>query len=390
MGSVKDSIKDSTAIVGIAQTEFSADSGRTEYSLACEAIKAAIDDAGIDYDDVDGVVKDTVDGIDSMYIQKAVGIDKVMYLSDSYFGTIPLINAVTALASGISKYVVYYRSANNGSGNRAGSDFRAARETKDNSLDMFGYDLYAPFGLLTPEAKIAMSVRRYYSDLGARPEQIGWVPVVASEHAAVNPHAGFCDTPMTIDDYLASPLVADPIRKADVAPNVDGAIAMVLTTVERAKDLPNTPAIVRAVAQGMTGGEDLSNYDRDTLSTLPEMALLAGELFKVADMTPADIEIAMLDDRFAPLVPMQLEALGFCGAGEGAAFCEGGANLRVGGRLALNTNGGFWGEGFSYGSNVIEAVRQIRGTSTSQVDGASTVLVTSGAGGPADGVILAR
>lgn len=385
-----DSIKDTTAIVGVAQTEFSADSGRTEYSLACEVIKAAIDDAGLEPDDIDGVVKDVVDGIDSMYIQKAVGIDKVMYLSDSYFGTIPMLNAVTALASGISKYVVYYRSANNGSGKRAGSDFRAARETKDNSLDMFGYDFYAPFGLATPVGRIGMSVRRYYHETGARPEQIGWVPVVASEHACTNPHAVFCDSPITIDDYMASPIVADPMRQADCAPDVDGGIAIVLTTVERAKDLPHPPAVVRSVAQGMTGGEDLSTYDREVISKLPEMALMGEELFRVAGMGPADISIAMLDDRFAPLVPMQLEALGFCGAGEGAAFCEGGDNLRVGGRLAFNTNGGFWGEGFSNGSNIIEAVRQIRGASTTQIEGAETVLVASGAGGPADGVILSR
>ncbi len=387
---VKDSIKDQTAIVGVAQTAFSADSGRTEYSLACEVIKAAIDDAGLHPDDIDGVVKDTVDGIDSMYIQKAVGIDKVMYLSDSYFGTIPMLNAVTALASGISKYVVYYRSANNGSGKRAGSDFRAARETKDNSLDMFGYDFYAPFGLVTPEAKIAISARRYYNDTGASPEQIGWVPVVASEFAANNAHAVFGNGAITIDDYLASPMVADPIRRADCAPDVDGAMAIVLTTVERAKDLPNTPAVVRAVAQGMTGGENLSIYDRPRPSQLPEIKLMGDELFRVAGMSSADLSIAMLDDRYAPLVPMQLEALGFCGAGEGAAFCEGGDNLRKGGRLTINTNGGFWGEGFSYGSNVIEAVRQIRGTSSNQIDGAEAVLVVSGAGGPADGSIITR
>lgn len=385
-----DSIKNQTAIVGIAQTEFSADSGRTEYSLACEVIKAAIEDAGVGYDDIDGVVKDTVDGIDSMYIQKAVGIDKVMYLSDSYFGTIPMLNAVTALASGIAKYVVYYRSANNGSGKRAGSDFRAARETKDNSLDMFGYDFYAPFGLASDIGKIAIPVRRYYADTGANPDDVGWVPVVASEFAANNPHAVFCNKAITIDDYLASAMVADPMRAADCAPGVDGAMAMVLTTVERARDLPHTPAVVRAVAQGMTGGENLSSYNRASLAGLPEMKLMAEELFGVAGMGPADLSIAMLDDQFAPLVPMQLEALGFCDAGEGTAFVAGGDNIRAGGRLTLNTNGGFWGEGFSYGSNVIEAVRQIRGTSSNQIEGAEAILVTSGAGGPADGSIITR
>jgi acetyl-CoA acetyltransferase len=384
------SIKDATAIVGIATTELGRDSGRTEYSLACEVIKAAADDAGIALEDIDGMVKDVVDGIDAMYVQKALGMETLMYSSDSDWGTSPMVNAVTAIASGSANTVVYYRSANNASGRRAGSDFRAAKETKDNSLDLIRYDFYSPFGLLTPAGSIGMAVRRYYADLGVRPEQVGWVPVVCSEHAARNPRATFFDTPVTIEDYLASEVIVDPLRALDCAPEVDGAIAIVVTSAERARDCPHPAAHVLSAAFGSsTGGEHLSSYNRDVLSALPEMQLMGAELFRVAGLSPDDITVAQLDDRFAPLVPMQLEALGFCGAGEGGSFCEGGADLRVGGRLALNTGGGFLGEGFAHGLNVIEAVRQLRGTSANQVD-AELVLVASGAGGPADGLILRR
>ncbi len=383
------SIKDTTAIVGVATTGFSTDSGRTEYSLACEVIKAAVDDAGLRLEEIDGIVKDVVDGIDAMYVQKALGMETLSYSSDSYWGTSPMMNAVTAIASGTANHVVYYRSANNGSGKRAGSDFRAAKETKDNSLDMIGYDFYAPFGLLTPAGSIGMAVRRYYDDYGTTPEQVGWVPVVCSEHAAANPHAIFFDAPVEIGDYLASDIVVDPLRRLDCAPEVDGAMAIVITSAERAPDLANAPAYVMSAAVGTSSeGENLSSYNRTTLSTLPEMALMGRELFRVAGIGPDDIDVAQLDDRFAPLVPMQLEALGFCGEGDGAAFCEGGDNLRNGGRLAMNTNGGFLGEGFAHGANVIEAVRQIRGTSSNQVSGAELVLVASGAGGPADGLVL--
>lgn len=383
------SIKDTTAIVGVATTEFSTDSGRTEYSLACEVIKAAVDDAGLRLDQIDGMVKDVVDGIDAMYLQKALGMETLSYSSDSYWGTSPMLNAVTAIASGTANYVVYFRSANTGSGKRAGSDFRAAKETKDHSLDMLGYDFYAPFGLLTPAGYIAMAVRRYYNDYGIKPEQVGWVPVVCSEHAAMNPRAIFYDAPIELGDYLASEVLVDPLRRLDCAPEVDGAIAVVITSAERARDLSDTPAYVMSVAQGTsTEGENLSSYNREALSWLPEMELMGRELFRVAGIGPQDVSVAQLDDRFAPLVPMQLEALGFCGEGEGAAFCEGGDALRIGGRLATNTNGGFLGEGFSHGANVIEAVRQIRGTSPNQVDGAESVLVATGAGGPADGLIL--
>ncbi len=386
-----DSIRDVTAIVGVATTDFVPDSGRTEYSMACEVIKAAVDDAGLELADIDGFTKDVVDGIDPMYLQKALGVDCAGYLSESYWGTVPVLNAVTALAAGIVRHVVYYRSANNGSGRRSGSDFRAARETKDNSLDMIRYDFHAPFGLVDQAGQAAMGLRRYYSDTGARPDQVGWVPVVCSEHAATNPHATFCDAPITIEDYLASPMVVDPLRRADVAPETDGAIAVVLTTTERARDLAQPPVVVAAAAQGSaTEGEWYSSYGRERLWGLPEMECMAAELFRVAGMGPDDIGVAQLDDRFAPYVPLQLEALGFCGPGEGAGFCAGGDALRVGGRLALNTNGGFLGEGFAYGANVIEAVRQIRGTAVNQVPGAEVVLVASGAGGPADGLLLRR
>lgn len=385
------SIKDATAIVGVATTELSKDSGRTEYSLACEVIKAAADDAGIPLDEIDGMVKDTVDGIDAMYLQKALGMETLMYSSDSDWGTTPMLNAVTAIASGTVNNVVYFRSANNSSGKRAGSDFRAARETKDDSLDMIRYDFYAPFGLLGSAGAIGMSVRRYYDDYGIKPEQVGWVPVVCSEHAAGSPEAIFHDAPLDIDDYLASAMIVDPLRELDCAPQVDGAMAIILTSADRARDLRNTPAYVRSVAFGSsTDGEYLSSYQRETLSRLPEMELMGRELFRVAELGPEDVGVAQLDDQFAPLVPMQLEALGFCGTGEGGAFCEGGDNLRVGGRLALNTAGGFIGQGYSHGLNIIEAVRQIRSESTNQVDDAEVVLVATGAGGPADGAILSR
>jgi acetyl-CoA acetyltransferase len=385
------SIKDATAIVGVATTEFSTDSGRTEYSMACEVIKAAADDAGVPLEDIDGMVKDVVDGIDAMYVQKALGMETLTYSSDSHWGTSPLVNAVTAIASGICNHVVYYRSANNGSGKRAGSDFRAAKETKDESLDMIRYDLHHPFGLMDPAGSVGMCVRRYLADYGVTAEQVGWVPVVCSEHGAENPHAIFHDAPLKLGDYLASDMVVDPLRRLDIAPEVDGAIAIVLSSAERARDLAQSPVYVQAIAQGTgTNGEHYSSYSREVLTRLPEMELMGRELFRVAGLGPEDIALAQLDDRFAPLVPMQLEALGFCGDGEGGAFCEGGDNLRVGGRLAINTGGGFLGEGFSHGVNVIEAVRQMRGTSPNQVPGAELVMVATGAGGPADGVILHR
>ncbi|MCE7882644.1 MAG: lipid-transfer protein [Actinobacteria bacterium ATB1] len=384
-------LKDKTAIVGIATTDLARDSGRTEYSLACEAVKLAVEDAGLEMADVDGIVKDISDGIDPMYLQKAVGIDNAQYCSDSHWGTSAIMTGVTAIAAGICNAVVYYRCLNGGSGRRAGNDFRAAREMKDEGLDLIRYDFYSPFGLLTPDGLAAMTVRRYLHEHGIEAEEVGWIPAVASEYAARNPDAIFFDEPIGLDDYADSTMRVDPLRELDCAPGVDGGLAVVLTSAERAKGLRHTPAVVMGVAQGTsTEGELLSNFTRPDISALPEIRLMGDELFRVAGIDRSDVDVAQLDDRYAPYVAMQLEELGFCESGSGVAFCEKGERLRVDGELPVNTGGGFLGGGFTYGLNVIEGVRQIRGTSASQVDGAEISLVVSGAGGPADGMILRR
>lgn len=387
----KGTISGATAVVGVATTELSHDSGRTEYSLACEAIKAAVEDSGLGFDEIDALVKDDADGINPMYVQKAVGIDNLAYASESHWGTSAMVNAVTAVAAGLANNVVYYRCVNGGSGRRAGTDFKAAKETKDDSLDMIRYDFHAPFGLCSPAGAVAMTVRRYLADHGLDRDDLGWVPVVCSEHASKNPDAIHFESPITIGDYAESAVVVDPLRRADCAPGVDAALAVVITSTERAADLRSAPVRILAVAQGTsTNGEQFSSYNRESLTGLPEMRLMADELFRVAGVDRDDIDVAQLDDRFAPLVAMQIEALGFCGRGEGAAFCEGGDRIRLGGDLPLNTAGGFLGQGHIDGLQVVEAVRQIRGTSSNQVAGAELALVASGAGGPADGLVLAK
>ncbi|UCC60717.1 MAG: lipid-transfer protein [Dehalococcoidia bacterium] len=385
------SIKDKTAIVGIGVTDFSKNSGRTELFLACECVKNAVDDAGLKMEDIDGMVKAVADPVDALYLQKCLGIDNLNYASDSHWGSSPMLNAVTAITAGIANYVLYYRSINGSSKRRMISDFRAALETRDNSLDMIRYDFYSPFGLITPEGLVAIIVRRYMHEFGIRSEQFGWVTTVCSEHAARNPRAIFYEKPITIDDYLKSDVAVEPLHALDCAPVVDGALAIIITSADRAKNLKKMPVYLMAVAQGTaTEGQFLSSYSRPVMSSLPEVSYMGEELFRVAGVKPEDIDVVQLDDSYAPLVPLQLEELGFCRRGEGAAFCEGGDRIRVGGILPLNTSGGFIGEGHIYGSNIIEAVRQIRGTSTSQVDGAELALVASGAGGPADGLILRK
>jgi len=385
-----ESTKDKTVIVGIGVVPFSTNIGHSEWYTACQCIKLAADDAGLNIYEIDGMVKNIDDGPDPSYTQKGLGIDNLTYHSENHWGTSAMMNAVQGVASGACNYCVYYASAHRVTGpEKSISDYRVAKETKDDSLDMIRYDFFSPFGLIGQPGYVAMTYRRYMHEFGVKPEQLGWVPVVDSENAAKNPNAIFFDKPITINDYLNSKMIADPMREADCAPKVDGAVAIIVTTPEKAKSMKQKPVMISSVAAGMAPeGQFHTSYTRDVITELPEMKNMAQKLFRIAGVGPEDIKVAMLDDTFAPYVPMQLEALGFCGKGEGAAFVEGGDRIRVGGELPINTDGGSIGQGKFDMTHIVEAVRQIRGTSTNQVANADTVLVASGAGGPADGIIL--
>ncbi|MBM3131559.1 MAG: lipid-transfer protein [Chloroflexi bacterium] len=387
-----ENIRDKTAIVGIGVVDFSTNMGRTEWYTASQSIKLAAEDAGLKLEEIDALVKNKDDGPDPSYMQKGLGIDNLLYHSETKYGASAMLDAVLAVASGAANYAVYYQTAHRASGPpKSLSEYRVARELKDDMLDLVRYDFYSPFGLIDPPGFVAMNARRYMYAYRTSPQEWGWVPVVLSENAARNRKSVFCKKPVTLNDYLISKMVVDPIRQMDCAPKVDGAVAIIVTTAERAKKLKQKPAIISSVAMGAAPeGQMHTSYGRKNIAELPEMANMAKELFRVAGVKPKHIKAAILDDAFIPYVPMQLEALGFCKKGEGAAFCAGGDRIRVGGDLPLNTSGGAMAEGKFDTARIIEAVRQIRGTSPNQVKNADFVLATSGAGGPADGLILRR
>ncbi len=211
-------------------------------------------------------------------------------------------------------------------------------------------------------------------------------------HAARNPDAWFYGRPITVEEHQASRWVVEPVlRLLDCCQESDGGVALVVTSSERARDLRQVPAVVTAAAQGATfDGEMMTSYYRDDLLGLPEMGIVARQLWEASGLGPADISTAFLYDHFTPFVLMQLEELGFCGRGEGKDFASV-ENLSLGGRLPMNTSGGLLGEAYIHGMNgITEAVRQIRGTSCNQVERVEHVLVTAGTGVPTSGLILGR
>jgi acetyl-CoA acetyltransferase len=243
-------------------------------------------------------------------------------------------------------------------------------------------------GLGTPAATVAMQARRYMHEYGATSEDFGRVAVADRRHAATNPNAFFHGKPITLEDHQASRMIVDPLHLLDCCQESDGAVALVVVSADRAKDLPQRPALVTAAAQG--SGRDqfvMTSYYRDDIG-IPEMGVVGRELWRQSGLEPEDIRTAVLYDHFTPYVLMQLEELGFCKPGEAKDFIADGA-IEIGGRLPLNTHGGQLGEAYIHGMNgIAEAVRQLRGTSVNPVDDVEHVLVTAGTGVPTSGLIL--
>jgi acetyl-CoA acetyltransferase len=385
-------IDGSAAIVGIGATEFSKESGRSELQLSAEATRAALADAGLTAADVDGLVTFTMDTSSEIALARELGIPGLRFFSRVNFGggaaCGTVLHAAMAVATGVADVVVCYRGFNERSGSRFGQvSVAAATQVNTNGLDnAWTY----PMGLSTPAATVAMFARRYMHEYGATSEDFGRVAVADRKHAATNPNAWFYGKPITLEDHQASRMIADPLHLLDCCQESDGAVAIVVTSAERARDLPQPPAMVRAAAQG--SGPDqfvMTSYYRDEIG-LEEMGLVGRELWRQSGLGPMDMDTAVLYDHFTPFVLMQLEELGFCGRGEARDFIADGT-IELGGRLPLNTHGGQLGEAYIHGMNgIAEGVRQVRGTSVNQVEEARHVLVTAGTGVPTSGLVLGR
>ena len=195
------------------------------------------------------------------------------------------------------------------------------------------FSWYSPVGLLTPASWAAMFARRYMHATGATSEALGWVALADRRHAATNPKAWFYEKPITMDDYMNSRWIVEPLRLLDCCQETDGGQAVVVTSLERARDLANPPAVVRAVAQGSWHGQDMmTSYYRDDMSQLPEMGLVARQLYENAGIGPTDMQTAVLYDAFTPFVLYTIEEFGFCGWGEAKDFVADG-NIEIGGGL---------------------------------------------------------
>lgn len=380
-----------TAIAGIGATEFSKDSGRSELQLAAEAVRASLADAGIQPHEVDGLVTFTMDTNTEVAVAREAGLGELSFFSRVHYGggaaCATVQQAAMAVATGAADVVVCYRAFNERSGVRFGQFMGSGggaptSSSVDNSWSH-------PFGVMTPGAQVAMFARRYMHESGATSEDFGRVAVADRNRAATNPNAWFYERPITLAEHQASRWITEPLHMLDCCQETDGAVALVVTSAERARDLEKPSAVVSAAAQG--SGPDqftMTSYYRSDIGGLAEMGVVARQLWEQSGTRPQDMRVAILYDHFTPFVLTQLEELGFCERGEARHFIADG-EIELDGRLPINTHGGQLGEAYVHGMNgIAEGVRQIRGTAVNQVPNADNVLVTAGTGVPTSGLVL--
>jgi acetyl-CoA acetyltransferase len=382
-----------TAIAGIGATEFSKRSGRSTLRLAVECCEAAIVDAGLEPRQIDGMVSFTVEENHEIDVARSLGIPELTHFSRIHHsggaacGT--LHQAAMAVDSGACDYCLVYRAFNERSETRFGVGVQGMLAGPSPAAVDFGWS--SPFGLLTPASWVAMFARRYMHEYGATSEDFGRVAIADRRHAATNPAAFFYQKPITLEDHQRSRWIVKPLHLLDCCQESDGGVALVVTTLERARDLRRPPAVITSAVQGVAEDQQMmKSYYRESITGIPEMGVCARQLWAESGLGPADVQTAVLYDHFTPLVLPQLEELGFCGRGEARDFIRDGA-IELGGRLPLNPNGGQLGEAYIHGMNgIAEAVRQVRGSAVNQVPGVEHVLVTGGTGVPTSAAILAR
>ncbi len=365
------------AVTGIGETAYTRASGRSVLSLADEACRAAIADAGLTPADIDGIASFMVmhDSVPAVSIATSLALPGLTWSIDlDLGGQAPchlVAQAAAAVSTGQANHVLVFRAMNGRSGPRVGTmQFHGGGAGYRYPI---GYDAYLMY--------VAMWGQRFLHETGQGELDLGAVAVAQRAYAERNERA-FRRDALSIEQYLAAPFVVEPYRSADCTVEVDGACAVVVSAIDRARDLPNPPAIVASAGYragprpGLDIGDHLlwDDYTRNYTSHLRD------ELYGRAGITVGDVEFAEIYDCFTSTVLMGLEGLGLAERGGAGDLVRSGATA-LDGRLPVNTHGGLLAEGYLHGMNtVVEAVRQVQGRAgVNQVARHDVCAVTSGA-----------
>jgi acetyl-CoA acetyltransferase len=357
------SLTDKYCIVGLGQTPFMRPSNRTTLSMACEAIRNAMDDAGLRRDEIDGMTSYQGgaggDSTSAAHIASAMGL-RLNYATEMLGGgsatEMLIAHAIGLIEGGYCKTVVVFRSMNGRSGRRYGGQAPGGPVP---ATPAAGEGMFMVVnGWTSPAQLFAMSAMRYMRDFGANTDCLAEIAVAHRYHASLNPKA-LMRTPITIADHHRSRWVAKPFRLLDCCLETDVASALIVTSRERAYDLKQPPVFIMGGTARTFSPDPANNYSR------PEIHFQGGNyarqrMLGTAGITHKDVDLISCYDAFTFTTLIQLEAYGFCGRGEGHEFVKGG-RLRIDHELPCNTGGGHLSEGYTHGINLVaENVRQLR------------------------------
>jgi acetyl-CoA acetyltransferase len=371
-------LKDKYAIAGIGQTQYSKNSNRTVLDLASEACLNAANDAGMNLNEIDGVISFNFnDSVPAIAVATSLGIPNAMHAVDYASGgnaaNLIVLAATAAIEAGLAKNVLVYRAMNGRSGFRLGG----GREMSARGITQFT----APFGWITYPQAMAMWCKRHMIKYGTTSEQLGRIAITFRQNASLN-EAAMLRQPITMDDYFNSRKIVDPFRVLDICLESDGACAVLVTGRDQARDLKRKPVYITggAYGGGPNQGEDLFDAIRWGDHTKNYAHYIKDDLWSSSGLKPKDVDVAEIYDCFTYSVIMQLEGLGFCKEGEGGPFVEAG-HIEKTGSLPTNTHGGLLSEAYIHGFNhVLEAVRQLRHEAGDrQIKDAKVALTTAGA-----------
>jgi acetyl-CoA acetyltransferase len=387
-----DRFEQRAVISGVGQSAIGRQIDRSGFQLTLDAILAAVDDAGLTINDVDGLAMFPGGGTANLpgyangnlyEVQDALRITTTWRQGQVEGMSLPFYGPVQAVATGQARHVVVWRTVKEGSAARHAGGRPAYGSTKPAAEGPMAW--WLPLGALSPVCHVAPYATRYLHDFGVTREQLAWIPITQRAHAARNPDAVY-RTPLTLDEYLTSRMISWPICLYDCDVPVDGSTAVVVSAIETAADL-RAPVRINAMA-----GVIDSRPSWDQWHDFGRVGHATGAaMWNRTDLRPGDVHLAQLYDGFTIEAVWWLEALGFCGPGEAGAFVEGGKRISLDGALPLNTWGGQLSGGRLHAGfgHTAEAVRQLRGEAGArQVDAAQVAIVGNVGGFEAGAALL--
>ncbi len=367
-----------SAVVGIGETTYykRGQSPHAEFKLALDAIIAACDDAGIHPREIDGFASFSNDRSDPSQLAAALGCRELRFANMQWGGgggggSAAIANAAAAIMSGMAECVVVFRALAQGQFGRFGQGAEVATVSGNLAHTV-------PYGLLSPAHMFAMKYQRFAHDFGVEQAAQRAIALASYEHAQSNPRAVMYGRPLDAATYDASRWIVEPWHLYDCCLENDGAAALVLVTAERARDFPHLPCYLLGAVAGSQYRAGAPVHNTPDYAT-SSFKTVAPRLYQMARLGPADIDVLQSYENFTGGVLMSIVEHGFCKAEEANEFFVTDNLVAPDGQLPLNTSGGNLAECYMHGLGLnIEAVRQIRRTSTAQVPHAEVSMVISG------------